>query len=250
VDLAGRVVNEIGAPELEVLVAELGVYGVDGELKNLIFAADGPKPRIVLTDAVNNTIDIVANAEFCLVFNEPLTRAGLTWNHLADWWARTRYDADRLTASIQTDLYRRLYRSLESEPEQLLFAAYMKRCVSNGDLPALIPQVYLHYDPYTRRELGTQGQALTRERMDFLLLPPRRARVVLEVDGKHHYTDAGADRSSPAKYAQMVRDDRQIRLDGYDVYRFGGHEFSPLPKAQPMLESFFDSLLGRYGTSK
>jgi len=34
-------------------------HGVAGDLKNLIFAADGPKPRIVLRDAINNVIEIV-----------------------------------------------------------------------------------------------------------------------------------------------------------------------------------------------
>src|SRR5690606_24500522 len=39
-----------------------------------------------------------------------------------------------------------------------------------GDtLPALIPQVYLHYDPYTLAQLGGVGR-LPRQRMDFLLL--------------------------------------------------------------------------------
>jgi hypothetical protein len=82
--------------------------------------------------------------------------------------------------------------------------------------------------------------------MEFLLLLPRRARVVLEVDGKHHYTEDGFDRSSPRKYAEMVRADRQVRLEGYDVYRFGGQEFTPLSSAAPVLEVFFDALLDRH----
>ena len=36
--------------------------GVGGPTKNLIFAANGPKPDIVLRDAVSNDIEIVANA--------------------------------------------------------------------------------------------------------------------------------------------------------------------------------------------
>jgi very-short-patch-repair endonuclease len=39
--------------------------------------------------------------------------------------------------------------------------------------------------------------------MDFLLLLPNRSRVVVEVDGKQHYADAG--RADPARYAEMVR---------------------------------------------
>lgn len=43
--------------------------GVRGEMKNLIFAADGPKPRIVISDAINNDLQIVENAEYCLVYD-------------------------------------------------------------------------------------------------------------------------------------------------------------------------------------
>jgi len=34
-----------------------GPGGVRGEMKNMIFAADGPKPRIVLRDAINNDLE-------------------------------------------------------------------------------------------------------------------------------------------------------------------------------------------------
>jgi hypothetical protein len=47
-------------------------------MKNLIFAADGPKPRIVLRDAINNDLEIVENAESCLIYDQPLADAGLT----------------------------------------------------------------------------------------------------------------------------------------------------------------------------
>jgi hypothetical protein len=41
-------------------------------MKNLIFAADGPKPRIVLRDAINNDLEIAGNAGYCLVYDRPL----------------------------------------------------------------------------------------------------------------------------------------------------------------------------------
>ena len=37
--------------------------GVSGHYKNLIFAANGPKPELVLADALNNDIHIVKNQE-------------------------------------------------------------------------------------------------------------------------------------------------------------------------------------------
>lgn len=50
--------------------------GVRGEMKNLIFAADGPKPRIVLSDAINNDLKVVGNIEHCLVYDRPLADTG------------------------------------------------------------------------------------------------------------------------------------------------------------------------------
>ena len=61
--MAHKIIEEYGDEYLEHLLAQLGMTGVAGELKNLIFAANGPKPRIVLQDAINNVIEITENAE-------------------------------------------------------------------------------------------------------------------------------------------------------------------------------------------
>ena len=44
------------------LIAEYdrSASGVSGGVKNLIFAANGPKPELVLRDAVNNDVEIIA----------------------------------------------------------------------------------------------------------------------------------------------------------------------------------------------
>jgi hypothetical protein len=88
----------------------------------------------------------------------------------------------------------------------------------------LIPQVYLHYDPYTAARRGAPGP-LSRQRMDFLLLLPHRARVVIECDGKQHYADASG-RADPRRNAAMMAEDWELRLKRYEVYRFGGAELA------------------------
>ncbi len=193
--IAQRVVEEFDDPELEQLLEDGGFRGVDGKLKNIIFAADGAKPRIVISDALNNTIDIVEGAERCLVYDRPLSPRGLTWGELVHWWALLRSISDERDGA--RSLYMRLSRSLASPPEKLLFKTYCERYADGfSDLPALIPQVYLHYSPYTARELAAMnGTELQRQRMDFLLLPGERTRVVIEVDGKQHY----AVRQQPAR---------------------------------------------------
>jgi very-short-patch-repair endonuclease len=77
--------------------------------------------------------------------------------------------------------------------------------------------------------------------MDFLLLPGERTRVVVEVDGKQHYaTEDG--RASPSRYAEMVREDRKIRLAGYEVFRFGGGELQGAA-GESLVREFFDQLI-------
>ena len=41
----------------------------------------------------------------------------------------------------------------------------------------------------------------------------------------------------------MVAADRELRLAGYEVYRFGGHEIADRSQAAGILDKFFDELL-------
>jgi hypothetical protein len=161
------------------------------------------------------------------------------------WWREREQFAETVTErDAGLALHDRLRASLDSEAEKVVFDAYSGRYRASFDIPVLVPQVYLHYDPYdqrTRRGSAT-GSPLVRQRMDFLLLFSDRRRVVIEVDGKQHY--ASGEKASPELYAQMVAEDRRLRLAGYEVYRFGGAElFSEASKA--MLEEFFDQLAAR-----
>jgi hypothetical protein len=217
-----------------------GPGGVRGEMKNLIFAANGPKPKIVLRDAINNDLEIVENAEHCLVYDRLLADSGLTWRELTAWRACNDELEGEAERAAGHELYARLLKAMSGNgAERFIFERYCSRYRTHGfDIPALIPQVYLHYDPYSRWAGGT----LTRQRMDFLLLLPRRRRVVLEIDGLQHYAD-GEGRASPERYAEMVTADRELRLAGYEVYRFGGYELANRSHAHGVLNDFFDSLL-------
>jgi very-short-patch-repair endonuclease len=218
------------------------VQGVSSEVKNLIFAANGPKPEIVLGDAIRNEIKIVKNQEYCLVYDRPLVEEGLLWEELVDWW-RDQEELHNLTRSDQRhNLFERLKTSLgDNHPEKILLATYYISFWEKlkEKLPALIPQVYLHYDPYTSKQLKGVKR-LSRERMDFLLLLPYRKNIVIEIDGKQHYSENG--KASPKLYAEMVAEDRRLRLAGYELYRFGGYEFCDGEKAKRTVENFFDDL--------
>ncbi len=240
-----------GAP---IFAARTIGAGVPGALKNLIFAADGPKPEFVLSDAINNDVQIVKNEQFCLVYSQPLGASGLTWGEMITWWRTRESFPETMTDSeVGRALYKRLWASLHSDPErpewlspeQRVFRAYCKLYPINETgvgHPALLPQVYLHMDPTTRKTRGGKDSVLGRERMDFLLLLPQGVRIVVEVDGQHHYAEG--KEASPRLYSKMVAEDRALRLKGYEVYRFGGHELG-LRSAPAMLHKFFAELIER-----
>lgn len=226
-----------------------GYRGVDGQMQNIIFASTGYKPEMVMRDAINNVIEIVEHGDSCLVYDRPLTEAGLTWGEVVAWWRDRQGLGSADDRAVGHDLYWRLRQSMqdngqENQAEVLLFNIYGERYRGEEGMkrPALLPQVYLHYDPLTRKQRQTlrKGDRLKRERMDFLMMWPGRARVVIEVDGKQHYAEG--DKASPRLYAEMVAEDRALRLMGYEVHRFGGYELTENPEAPAMLRQFFDDL--------
>ena len=239
VAISHRILEEWDDAALQIMVDSVSARGVNGEVRNIIFASNGPKPKIVLRDAINNVIEVVENSESCLYYDRPVNAGGLTWAELVNWWAGRLNTGNRDVAA--RILWKRLRESLASEPEEMLFHAFGARYQSTFNQPALLPQVYLHYDPYGRTA-GNES-SLVRQRMDFLLLLPGRRRVVIEIDGKQHYArpDGTAD---PSAYASMVAEDRRLRLRGYEVHRFGGQEFVDETTVTATLNDFFDRLIG------
>ncbi|TJY42402.1 hypothetical protein E5161_10435 [Cohnella pontilimi] len=219
--------------------------GVNGRVKNLIFAAIGNKPEIIISDSINNDIKIVKNEKNCLVYDREIPNTGLNWSDLVSWWA----DLNGLSINdkpTEIDLYKRLAVSLGSDPEKFLFKEYFKmfKDIHHKNFPAIVPQVYLHYDPYT---LKTRGNipVLPRQRMDFLMLFSNKHRIVVEIDGKQHYADDNI--ASPKKYAEMVKADRELKLSGYEVYRFGGYELMDEKANSKVVIEFFENLFIKHG---
>ncbi|MEQ9637735.1 MAG: hypothetical protein RLW68_16840 [Devosia marina] len=208
--------------------------GVGGRPKNLIFASRGPKPEIGFADAINNDIVILSGEESCLIYDRPIGASGLLWSELVAWWGEVIPGADA------ANLGARLKESLASDAERRLFATYFKayRSALGQSLPALLPQVYLHYDPAVVKALRHR-LPLLRQRMDFLMLLPGRQRIVIEVDGKHHFSENGEP--SLKVYADMVSADRELRLAGYEIYRFGANELVG-DAAEARITGFFERL--------
>jgi hypothetical protein len=218
------------------------VRGVAGRPKNLIFASQGPKPEIGFADAINNDIVILSGEESCLIYDRSIGSNGLLWSDLVAWWSGL------VPGGNAAGLGARLQQSLSSDGEKNLFGTYFKkyRPALGEGLPALLPQVYLHYDPAVVKTLRHR-LPLPRQRMDFLLLLPGRQRIVIEVDGKHHFSEDG--KPSLKVYADMVSADRELRLAGYEVYRFGANELVG-NGSEARITDFFDKLFRLHRTGR
>jgi hypothetical protein len=159
------------------------------------------------------------------------------WSELVEWWRGIPgVEADDAARTLGL----RLRASVASDAERGLFDTYFRlyRAKLAGTLPAIIPQVYLHYDPAVVKLLRHRT-GLPRQRMDFLLLLPNNQRVVIEVDGSQHFSRDGEP--SLAAYSEMVAADRDLRLAGYETYRFGANELVGAA-AGALIERFFDRL--------
>lgn len=215
--------------------------------KNVIFASL-TKPDIRFRSAMDNDIEVVGNPDDVLVYDRNITGDGIRWRDLQAWWQETREIADE--AESKRTLYRRLLCSLpdNSPGQRNLFGLYHGILGSAVyDLPALLPEVWLHWDHKTVRERGPE--ALLNSRMDFLLLLPHGQRVVLEVDGSQHYTRDRGQVPDSSKYAEMMAGDRDLKLRGYEVFRFGHDELRDAERARALLQEFLPALLQRFEVS-
>lgn len=217
--------------------------GVQGTIKNIIFASKY-KPEIVLEDALNNDIKIISNREHCLVYDKNVMNTGISWNELQTWYNDGLYWLD-----TGQDLKGRLRDSLDSHPEYLFYDTYIEIVEKyEGKVPALLPQVYLYYDP--KLEKDRIKKIFEHQRMDFLMIFSDSQRVVIEIDGVQHYADFVPGNSkhyaSVDKYAEMVSAQREMTLAGYDVYRFGGKELYNTSVGKNIIKRFFKMLFEKY----
>lgn len=244
-----RQVNTIG-DKVEYDLFEL--TGVQGKIHNIVFAAV-MKPDILLTDVLNHTVEIPVDENKYLLYDKEIDHRGLTWRMLKEWYAE-----DHLP--FEGGLEERLWQAVNncSSPiEKQFFSAYLTIVNEYGDeIPALLPQVYLYYDSKVQRDRTIK--IFDHQCMDFLMIFSSSQRIVIELDGSQHYSEEPVSISgyqypvrfaSPTKYASMVAAQRDMTLAGYEVYRFGGSEFSPAEQAEIVIKRFFQDLFEKHGLS-
>ena len=209
----------------------LELINIHPNAKYLIFGTN-VKPEIIISNILDADIQIVKNADKCLIYDIPLNNT-LTKDDLLKWWGTKKYNIN---------LYDRLCEPL-SDIEKKFFTYYWENAKNSS--PALIPQVYLHYDPKTIKELvhiQNGEKRLTFQRMDFLMLVNGN-RIIIEIDGVQHY--ATDDKPDKKKYANQVKYDRDMKFLNYDIYRIGGYELTDDNFDKTVLE-FFTSIKNKY----
>ena len=209
--------------------------GVRGTMKNLIFAAIGPKPEIVLIDAVNNDLRITGNAQGCLMYDRPLAAHGLTWAELTAWWADREGMASapaREVSSACTGGW--TIRWATTAPNGGSCAPTRDRYVrarpghpgaDPAGLPALRP-AHAQALPARRGTADPPAHGLP----DAAAAPgPGGNRVRRRAALRRRRRATQTPYANPRRYAEMVAEDRELRLAGYEVYRFGGVELIDSP---------------------
>lgn len=207
----------------------------------VLFASRAVKPDLRLRDVLDGSLELLSDSEEVLAYDRPVGTQGLTWGELREWWT-TGTGIDGMPRQW-TQLWARLRDCLAetgSPPQRLLFDAYATGPGLGLHKPALLPEVWVHWDPKSVASRSPEDRLLT-QRMDFLMFLPGLRRVVLEVDGVQHYSD-DAGIPSPTVYAKTMAGDRDLRLSGYEVYRFGGAELCQ-SNAVRTVTDFFTRLL-------
>ncbi|CCG02435.1 hypothetical protein [Blastococcus saxobsidens] len=204
----------------------------------ILFASPHAKPALRIRDVLDQSIEVLTGDDTVLAYDVPVGERGLTWRDVESWWSRRR---DIPAAQAKRELWQRLANVCAdvSPAQRALFGAYYDYAKGHDPLFALLPEVWLHWDPVSRAQRGED--AYLNQRMDFLMLLPGLRRVALEVDGQQHYATSAGE-PSPRIYSVTTRGDRDLRLSGYEVYRFSGYELTE-DRASDTVREFFDRLL-------
>ena len=199
------------------------------------------KPQLVLRDVMLGKTAVLG--DHALLYPGPFPTRGVTWQHLTDWWTGEYHlpledMVSRMLASIPE----------ESPPQRKPFTEYRKY-FGYPHFPAIFPETWIRWDgPWKCRN----DELCRCRRADFLMILPDHKRVVIELNRVLHYARKEVEtvhsnfhKAMPKIYAETVSADRDLRLEGFDTYVFGGWECQE-QRASIVVEEFFTRLFQVY----
>ncbi|MFP3413749.1 hypothetical protein SB773_19460 [Bacillus sp. SIMBA_074] len=180
------------------------------------------KIQLMIKDVVESDLTIIDDLkDLYMVFAENISEDGLTWGQLFEWW-------EKRNGKTRQDLIRKL-RSVCNEPEKFFFDEYYS-LYKDDYYPAILPQVTISYSPILSKSDLEKLNIVPEHRytMDFMVIPNKNTKIVIEIDGIEHYSYKNPDNINVAStrlYAEQMKSDRKLKLKGYTIFRFGGYEF-------------------------
>jgi very-short-patch-repair endonuclease len=147
-------------------------------------------------------------------------------------------------------------RLCQSQPECDFFKAYIEKYAipyqktrTNGDyfisasdfkgnVPALVPQVWIKWDNQSAKSLNRMGyDADSPYRVDFVIFWNNKMYIIL-LDGIQHYANKVNGRwdADEQTYAARLKEDRLLRLQGWEVFRVGNWEIRDKTRLSAVLE--------------
>ena len=177
----------------------------------LVFAAKY-KSEIERFDSDSNKMRYKRKDEDYLIYDDEIDeQLGIRNKHLQDWWSKQ--------GITNTTLEKRLIESINSNFQKEVFNIYKNQIepILKENTPALLPEVELFRNSYTNKEKENSEP----QRMDFCLIMPSNKKIIIEVDGIHHFAEKenGKWIASDKKYASQCKFDNEWQLRGNEIYR-------------------------------
>ena len=175
-------------------------------LKQIFYACQYKPELITQADG------FMADKKNCsLDYRGPFSHTGITWDNVLDYF---------MSKEITLwDLSDRYDKAIAPRCEKLFYEAYTKQFINTGfEISnceiALLPQVYVNWDPYTKEQ---RGYKLVNQRVDFLWYGPNHFPLIIEIDGPSHW-------EFPDEYCVQCRTDRDLMDLGFHIRRFTNDE--------------------------
>ncbi|PGU00117.1 DUF559 domain-containing protein [Bacillus cereus] len=156
-----------------------------------------------------------------LVFNDRIPAEGLTWKRLYTWWENQNPISNK--PEVLRERMKEVCYWSENKFLKLYLELYGEDCY-----PAILPQITIAYSPILSKSDLRNFKIVPNHRytMDFMVIPNNITKMIIEIDGKEHYSKLENKQyiADPSLYAAQVKEDRELKLKGYSVFRFGGFE--------------------------